>query len=477
MQRIHSHHLSRGKLAVASMIVGGLMCGTAAHADSYSWSPSGGGDFLDGANWSPAGGPPGAADTAIFDNEATGTVTLGADHSLTQISFRNDSGTLVLDLGGNTLSLVAGNGFVVGSNAAHVNDVTVTNGTIQFNPTGNGILWSTANIQNNKLTITGAGTLLTGTSTSSSLIGTGAGAAGNVLTIQDGAVVSMANNFLIGPVSTTATTNEINVINAELHVTNGNRGIALQSGTLNITNSTVSTGYLGAATDAQVPTYGGKFNFNSGSLSARHVRMIGNNVFYIGDGGAIDADFRMAFSGSTVSAPNGIYVRSNGSIGGAGTITGNITGDAGARFGNSLSGPTDTATTTVNGDFDASNFTITLRLGDFPTKLANDQAASEPFSPPFEQLLVNGLFTHPSAIVIDLADYVAPEDQDYEIKVIGWASASGTPVAPTFINGGSLDYEYRSDGLYLFTVIPEPAALSILALGLGLCSGRRFRSR
>ncbi|MCC6681270.1 MAG: PEP-CTERM sorting domain-containing protein [Phycisphaeraceae bacterium] len=411
-----------------------------------SWNVSGGGDWSSAGSWT-SGVP--SANTAIFDNEDTGTVTFSvAPPTVTDVSFRNDSGALTFDLGGNTLTMTATNGLRMGTLATHVNDVTFTNGTLSF-LTGNNITWSVAGIQNNLLTFTGSTTYLSSISTSTSTIGTGAGAAGNILSVENGATISTRNNILIGQVSSTPGTNAINVTDATFIIDNGNRGVALQSGNLNITNSTVSVGYLGASTDAGALNNSGNVNFNSGSLSARYVRMTPGNTFYIGDGGAIAADFHMSYSAAYVNAPNGVHVRSNGSIAGIGTINGNITGDAGAGFAIAETAPTGAWPNIVNGNFDAGNFDLTFKLGDFPTELANDLGIPQPFDPPYDQLMVNGLFTHPTSITIDLTDYVAPQDQDYELKVLGWTSETGSHVAPTFYNGSDLTYEYKSDGLYL----------------------------
>ena len=462
-----------GLAAVCSVVVAGP-----ALAVNFSWVPAGGGAFETAGNWTPAGGPPTTGDIAIYDNEATGTVTFAADRSINEINFRNDAGALTFDLGGKALNLVAANGMRVGSTASNVNNITFINGAVNGNATGNNLIWSTANLQNNKLTYSGAGVSYTSASTSSSTIASGAGSAGNVLRIDNGATYNTANNFLIGPTSATTTSNSIDVVDATLNITNGNRGFVLTSGALNVTNSTVSSGYIGAATTAAASGLSGTVNFNSGTLSTRFFRATGSNTFFIGDGGAIDADFRMVFSAPIVDAPNGVVVRSNGSIGGTGTINGNVSGSAaGAQLIVSPNtAPTGTATTTINGNFDASNFDILLKLGDFPTELANDQAVPQPFSAPFDQVIVNGLFTQAAAITIDLASYVAPEDMDYELQVLGWTSTTGPQLAPIFINGGPLDYEYRANGLYITAAVPEPASLLLLAAGGALMLTRRRRA-
>jgi hypothetical protein len=452
-----------------------LLAATPAWAVNFTWNVVGGGDFNDAGNWSPAGGPPTTGDIAIFDNESTGTVTLAGDRTVNQLSFRNDSGALVLDMGGFNLNLAAANGFQMGTVATHVNDITVTNGTLATNATGNGISWSVANLQNSTLTFTGASTLVTGTSTSSSLIGTGAGSAGNVLNVLDGATVSMANNFLLGPISTTATTNQINVTDATFNVTNGSRGIALQSGTLNITRSSVSTGYLGAATDAQVPTFGGSVDFNSGSLSARFTRMIGGQTLVIGDGGSDDADFRMILSGPFINAPGGVHIASNGSLGGVGIVNATVTADAGARLLVSTDAPTGTRTMTINGDLDGADLDIFLRLGDFPAEKLADDLVPQPFDIPFQSIIASGTFSHGGSVTLDLGGYVAPTDMNYELRVLGWSSALGDPLTTsvTFTGGGPLDYEFRGDGLYVIAAVPEPAG--VLALLGATLLGRRRR--
>lgn len=451
----------------------------------FTWSVVGGGSFNNAANWSPViGAPPGTADSAIFNNNSTGTVTFDTDTDINILDFRNTSGALILDLDGNTVTLSNNNGIQLRNSATHVNNVTFTNGTIV---TGVNTLrqGDAANMLNNVVTLTGANTLLLSNNpaTGAAAVGNAAGADGHVLNILAGATMTTNNTFRLGFVEAPVRTNTINVTNANMNFTHANRPLLLQNGTLNVTNSTVT---IASSIDAAGAGFKGVVNFNSGTMTVRQTLINNGLPFFIGDGGAIDADYRMGQGSAMITATNGVHVRSNGSLGGAGTITGNITGDAGARFGITTGAPTAPAPTTVNGHFDASNFdVITLRFGDFPAEMADIIAANEAvpapvpplvFVPPVDSIMVNGTYTQADSVVIDLSGYVPPEDMDYEIRLIGWTSESGADAPVSFINGANLEYEYRSDGLYVTAAVPEPGALGLLVAGL-VCSGIGRRRR
>ncbi|MEK6235450.1 MAG: hypothetical protein N2C14_12150, partial [Planctomycetales bacterium] len=107
-------------------------------AADFEWQDLAGGTFNLSADWKnvttlsgPPAGPPGAADTAIFDLSAGTPYTVGfnADITNNQLIIRNDD--LVFDLGGFTYSLNnSGVSAYIGESVGDVGALTVNNGSL-----------------------------------------------------------------------------------------------------------------------------------------------------------------------------------------------------------------------------------------------------------------------------------------------------------------------------------------------------------
>jgi hypothetical protein len=350
---------------------------------------------------------------------------------------------------------------------------------------------------NNIVRFTGAGTTYTTAGSSTSIIGGASatlGAAsgvGNALIISNQAVFNSVNNFYVGGTGGTANgpSNYIEVDNASYVNTNANRGIILRDGTLRIKNNgSVQPGMLNmteTGTDASI-------DFQSGLLNVQRWRVMQNSTHTIGDGTGASATYRTpgttAFAGVTVGVGNtleptsafNLVLNTDGRMEARGTIAGSVSAlGPGATATMDTDAPENRELLSVLGNWDGTNIALTMKLGDFPTELAEDLAAMPPqaFVPPHDALAVTGLYTHGSSVTVDLQYYVAPQDQNYELQMISWGSVAGVAPTVNFVNGAPLAYEWRSNGLFLTAaVVPEPAALSMLGLGaLGLLARRRRR--
>ena len=420
------------------------------HAADVSWIGSGSADFNNAANWDPAQIPT-VADIAIFANNATGTAALTAAAAVNDLSFRNTAGVITIDTTGGTLSF---NRFLVGTALGFPNDVIFTGGTFQHTSTGQVFSVGNANgAGGNRLTITGPGTRVISTSTGTgSNIGI-AGSNNNEFHVTNGAFVDIRNTLFVGVIGATPSTGQlININNATFQITNGNRGVNLRQGTLTVNNSYAD---FGGFIDADDPGNTAVVNLNSGTFYSRATRIANGQPFRIGDGGVAPATYGMSYSAPTLTAADGIVINSNGRLTGTGLVTGNVSGVAGAKVGPRVIGqPPLTSddrnygTLSVSGNWDNTNIEITLEASDFPTTVINDPP---PFDPPIDILNISGAFTHGGSVLIDLATYVAPNDQTYDLRMLGFGSQVGLPAATSvsFINGTPLTYDWRSDGLYV----------------------------
>ncbi len=438
----------RSTLLLAAMSI--VVVGQVATGADVSWVGSGGGDFNAAANWNPS--VPTAADVAIFNNNDAGTITFSSAAAVNDLSLRNTTGALTFDTAGGTLSF---NRFLLGTAGGFPNDITFTGGTFQHTSVGQVFSIGNANgASGNKMTITGAGARVISTSTGTgSNIGI-AGSNNNELHVTNNAFVDIRNTINVGIIGANPSTGQlINLNSATFQITNGNRGIFLRHGTINITSAYAD---LGGFLDADDPGNTAVVNFNSGTFFSRATRIANGQPFRIGDGGVTPAYYAMSYSAPTLVVDDGIVINSNGILSGTGAITGNVSGVAGAKVAPMIVGqPPITSddrsfgTISVSGNWNNTGIGITLTAGDFPARLLED--ITPPFDPPTDFLNISGSFTHGGSVAIDLATYVAPEDQVYDLRLLSFGSEIGssasTPVS--FINGSPLSFDWRPDGLYV----------------------------
>jgi len=477
----------------ALALAAGLTLGSSAMAQNGTWLPtSGSHSFNEPGSW--VGNlPPGTSGVAIFDNNFGGTANFTAGATIAQLSLRNTANAILFDLQGQALNIgTTGPGIQVSNAASQVNDITFTGGSVSVT-SGNAFNIGVSGSHGNKLTFTGAGMQYNNTATGTGSNVGPAGSNNNTLSVLNNAHLSVLHNITVG--STTSTGNSVVVNNASLMFPGGSRGMVLQTGnSLTVTNSLMT---------APSSTFHPNSNvtFNSGTMGFRNTTINTGSPFVVGDGGATKATLALVFSFSSalnLTANHGIHLNSNGRLVGSntsGAIIGNVSGVAGAQIapsvvtGATLAHQGNFGRMNITGNLNHTNINTILQLGDFPTTLANVVPPAT-FTPPADRLFVNGTFTHGGEITIDLTHYVPPEDQDYEVQLMGWTSLMGDPsqTMVTFIGGpggssvggvgalssSALPYEFRSDGLYVTAQVPEPAAISLLAfMGAGLLIRRR----
>ncbi len=435
------------KQCLLAAAAGTLMFSGFTEAASITWAVSGGGDYNTAANWDPSTAVPGSGDTAIFNNNSTGNVTFTASTSVGSLNMQNTSGALTFDLSGTTYT--AGK-ITLGTAAGQVNDLTISNGTLLQSTTTVLYLLGFNGSHGNTLTFSGSNTKVISTATSTGNSVGVAGSNNNKLIVKSGANYAVSNNILVGVIGATPSTgNSIDILDSTFAITNGNRGITLNQGTLTITNSYADLGGPFTANTAGNTAW---INFNSGSFYARGTKIANGQPFIVGDGGATAAVYGMSYSTPTATFANGLQINSNGKVIGSGTITGDISGVAGAKAAPSIVGnpglTTDdrnTGTLAVTGNWDNRNIELTLDLGDL---------SQSPVDPPTDHLNVTGTFTQGGSIKFDLASYLPPQDVDRDVRLVSWTTSAGlfADTSVSFVNGSPLTYDFRTDGLYVTAV-------------------------
>jgi hypothetical protein len=323
---------------------------------------------------------------------------------------------------------------------------------------------------NNQIKISGEGSILNLIGTSPTDDGresrVGWAAPTNVLRIDNGGAVTGTNTFLIGRDATSNSGNQLILDNGSLTGT----GIEVRRGLLSVTNSTIDLTewyddanelYKGGGIAVPLASGAGSVDFNSGtihSVNANFALVESGPAFAIGDGGEVPATYVMrkdhAGNNGIHTFANGLALAANGHLAGSGDIVGSVSGAAGS----SVEVGASPGLMNVTGNWDNTNMSLYLEID-------NLLASSVP-GVGFDQLNVSGAFTHGGSVTIDVSEFVYHLSGP-SIKLIGWGSEVGSTSSTnvSFVGGPALGYSFQSDGLYV-TVVPEPASLALLAMGL-----------
>jgi fibronectin-binding autotransporter adhesin len=382
----------------------------------------------------------------------TGAGAASAKGALENVSGTNNYGGLVL-LGGNatiasdagTLNLtnsgtMTGNAFALtltgAGNGSIASVIGTTSGTVTKTGSGTWILSGNSTYTGN--TTVQAGGLVAGTNSAVSTNGafgnaTSAIALGNANTLSSDAPSLLINgNYTVGRNISVGSVANVNAYNATI---GGGNTSGTSTYTGNITLNTAASNYtvtLQAAT-------GGTVEFKTGTWTTNNKAIaVGSS----GNAGTVEISNSLTTSGgvnvtsgtllisSTGSVTSNVTVQSGGSIGGAGTIVGNLVLNASSNFVFSL-----TQTLTVNTgsvSFGAGGFGVANLFG-----LDNS-------APDATYHLINGNGTINTANLNNL----------------------GSGNATTLPGGGKSAYFQTAAGTLDLVVIPEPATWALLAFSL-----------
>jgi hypothetical protein len=353
------------------------------------------------------------------------------------------------------------------------NQVEVLNGATA--KAANIFMAITALASENSIRVSGVGSTLNLVGTSAADDGresrVGWAADNNVLRIEEGGAVTGTNTFLIGRDATSDVGNELIIDNGSLTGT----GIEVRRGKLSITQGTVDLSesyddanelYKGGGILVPLASGAGSVEFNSGvisSVNASFATVENGPAFTIGDGGATSATYFMkkdvTGNNATHTFGNGLILASNGVLAGNGDIVGNVSGSTGAQINVGAS----SGLINAQGDWNNTGLAVELEIGNFTTNPAIGGVG-------YDLLDVAGAFTHGGSLSIDVSSYVNGSGPLMDLKLVGWSSevGSATSTAVSFVGGPTLSYEFRSDGFYLtnIAIVPEPASLALLAVGI-----------
>lgn len=269
-----------------------------------TWSNTAGGVFATGANWS-GGVAPTEADAAVFNANASYTVTFGASASNNAVNFYAPGGTVTLDIGSGQEYYIVPSGSMRLQNAGGAAGVEQVSGLLSVN--GHVYIGDQATHNGNRLTVKGSGTVLR---TRVFDINCGLAGSNNRIDVLDGARLEPYRYLYSGYgagtnnlVYVSGTGTEVYPRNSGIMVgRNGdyNRLVLENGAQATVTNGIISIGDLAGADGNSVELRSGGGISTSG----------GNNTCYVGNGGSFNT---MTISDGTFSSYYNFTVGGTGS--------------------------------------------------------------------------------------------------------------------------------------------------------------------
>ena len=278
---------------ILALSIASFLLAPSLHAADRFWIDPLGGTFADIANWSVSDGGAGGAsvpvagDSANFTLNNTYTVSFGAAVTLNALDGEN--GNVTLDLGGFTHTLMSGNASFIGQVAGQTGRLTLTDGTLAVDTTGDNVNVGNFAGSTGFLTISTGGILGTAALRPDLTVGNnGTGA----LTVNDngridGAALNVGNGAGVTGTATITGPNAVGDFSSATTIGNGGTGTlsVLNGGTLATALTAVLGDDLGADGTATVSGIGSSWTIGANTA----IGSTGDGTLTISGGGLVSS--------------------------------------------------------------------------------------------------------------------------------------------------------------------------------------------